>query len=151
MPILIEIGPRDIAGDTLMPKRRDEAGGEKKPAVPRGQFVASAAGELAAMQKNLFERALAHRAANTRTITSLADFEAYFTPQNAEQARDARRVRDLPFRGKQADGRHSGQAQSDDPLHPASPTKPGFETPVSGKCIFTGQETTQRAVFAKAY
>ena len=53
--------------------------------------------ELAAMQKNLFERALALRTANTRTITKLDEFEAFFTPAERRQARDPRRLRDLPL------------------------------------------------------
>ncbi|HTU25432.1 MAG TPA: proline--tRNA ligase, partial [Pirellulales bacterium] len=30
-------------------------------------------------------------------------------------------------------------------------SEPGFAEAVSGACVFTGQPTTQRAVFAKAY
>ncbi|MEX0978936.1 MAG: proline--tRNA ligase, partial [Pirellulales bacterium] len=85
VPILVEVGPRDIAGDTLMPKRRDESGGEKKPAIGRAQFVAGVGKELEAMQQNLFDRALAYRKAHTRTITRLDEFEAFFTPQNADK------------------------------------------------------------------
>jgi prolyl-tRNA synthetase len=150
VPILIEIGPRDITGDTLMPKRRDEAAGEKKPAIARAEFVAKVGAELAAMQRNLYDRALAHREANTRTFTNLAEFEQYFTPANADKpeihggfaichfvetpetaailARHKLTIRCIPL----AD-------------------EPGFEDQVPGKCIFTGQSTTQRGVFAKAY
>jgi prolyl-tRNA synthetase len=150
VPILVEVGPRDIAGDTLMPKRRDETSGEKKPALPRGQFVAGVAGELEAMQQSLFDRALAHRKAHTRTITKLDEFEQLFTPQNADKpeihggfaichvvegpetaeilARHKVKIRCIPLADEE-----------------------GFEEQVPGKCIFTGQPTTVRAVLAKAY
>ncbi len=150
MPILIEIGPRDIAGDTLMPKRRDEPTGEKKPAVPRSQFVAATAAELAAMQQNLFDRALAHRAANTRTITSLADFEAFFTAENAERPEIHGGFAICHFVESPRTAEVLGKLKVTVRCIPQS-DEPGFEEPVSGKCIFTGEPTTQRAVFAKAY
>ena len=31
------------------------------------------------------------------------------------------------------------------------PDEPGFEEDVPGKCVFTGEPTSKRAVFAKAY
>ena len=150
VPIIVEVGPRDIAGDTLMPKRRDEAAGEKKPAIARAQFVANVAAELTAMQKNLFDRSLAHRAANTRTITKLDEFEAFFTPQNAEKPEMHGGFAICHFvegpKTTEILGKHKVTIRcvpQDD--------EPGFEQAVPGTCIFTGQPTTQRAVFAKAY
>ncbi|HTU26511.1 MAG TPA: proline--tRNA ligase, partial [Pirellulales bacterium] len=81
VPITVEVGPRDVAGDALMPRRRDLPAGDKKPAIARSEFVATVAAELTAMQQNLFARAAAERQANTRTITKLSDFEAFFTPK----------------------------------------------------------------------
>ena len=149
VPVVVEVGPRDIAGDTLMPKRRDETG-QKKPAIPRSQFVAEIAGSLAEMQDNLFQRALAFRQQHTRTFTRLEEFEAYFTPQNADKPEI-----------------HGGFAIAHVAEGPAAaailakhkltircvPTadEPGFEETVPGKCLFTGQPTTVRAVISKAY
>ena len=150
VPLIVEIGPRDIAGDTLMPKRRDQSAAEKRPPVARGDFVANIATELAAMQTNLFARAAALRAANTRQITDLGEFEAFFTPKNVQKPE-----------------RHGGFAISHFIEGPETEKflarhkitircvplidEPGFETPKPGNCIFTGRPTTQRAVFAKAY
>jgi prolyl-tRNA synthetase len=150
VPLIIEIGPRDLAGDTLMPRRRDEPAGEKKPAISRGEFVAKVGSQLAAMQKNLFDRSLAERQANTRAITKLAEFEQFFTPKNEDKpeihggfaichfvegpetvailARHKVTIRCVPV-----------------------PDEPGFEQEAPGTCIFTGQPTTKRAIFAKAY
>jgi prolyl-tRNA synthetase len=150
VPIVVEVGPRDISGDTLMPKRRDAAAGEKKPAIARSQFVATIGAELEAMQRALFERAAAFRAANTRTITSLADFESYFTPANADKPEIHGGFAVCHFvEGPQTAeilARHKVTIR----CVPIA-DEPGFEEPVPGKCIFTGQPTTQRAVFAKAY
>ncbi len=150
VPILLEIGPRDIAGDTLMPKRRDETAGEKKPAVPRGEFVARVADQLTAMQQNLFDRALALRAANTRHIARLDEFEAFFTPKNEDNPE---------IHGGFAIAHVVEGPETEAILAKHKVTircvpvadEPGFETPVEGKCLFTGRPTTLRVLLAKAY
>jgi prolyl-tRNA synthetase len=150
VPIIVEIGPRDIAGDTLMPRRRDQSAGDKKPPVARPQFVSTIADELSAMQKAMFERALAHRVEHTRTITKLDEFEAFFTPRNADNPEIHGGFAICHFvEGPQTDevlARHKVTIR----CVPVA-DEPGFEEPVAGKCIFSGQPTTQRAVFAKAY
>ncbi|HEY4309103.1 MAG TPA: proline--tRNA ligase, partial [Pirellulales bacterium] len=150
VPVIVEIGPRDLTGDSLMPKRRDEPAGEKKPAVPRSQFVAEIGATLTAMQKNLFERALAERTANTRTLTKLDEFEAFFTPASAEKPE---------IHGGFAVCHFVEGPKTTEILAKHKVTircvpiaeEPGFESEVPGKCIFTGEPTTKRAIFAKAY
>ncbi len=150
VPFIVEIGPRDIAGDTLMPKRRDAPAGEKKPAVPRSEFVAGIGAELAAMQQNLFDRALALRSENTRTITKLDEFEAYFTPKNGDKPEAHGGFAICHFTEGPETAALLAKLKVTIRCVPL-PTEAGFETEVAGKCIFTGKETTQRAVFAKAY
>jgi prolyl-tRNA synthetase len=82
VPVRLEIGPRDIEGDTLMPARRDSA--DKPNKVPRGEFVAKIGELLADIQQSLFNRAAALRKDATVTIDSLAEFEKFFTPKNAD-------------------------------------------------------------------
>jgi prolyl-tRNA synthetase len=150
VPVIVEVGPRDIQGDTLMPKRRDEAAGEKKPAVTRAHFVSTIGNTLAAMQRSLFEKALAHRVENTRTFTNLDEFEAYFTPQNADKPE----IHGGFAIAHVAEGPESAAILAKHTLTircvPLS-DEPGFEEQVPGKCLFSGQPTTVRAVFAKAY
>lgn len=150
VPFIIEIGPRDIAGDTLMPKRRDLSAADKKPAIARGQFVSSVPAELAAMQQNLLDRAAAHRQANTRTISTLDEFEAFFTPENAEKPEMHGGFAICHFvEGPQTStvlAKHKVTIR----CIPQSDER-GFERETSGKCIFTGQPTNQQGVFAKAY
>jgi prolyl-tRNA synthetase len=150
VPITIEIGPRDIQGDTLMPKRRDESSAEKKPAVGRADFVASVASNLAAMQTNLLEKARALRDGNTRTFTDLKEFQAYFTPKNAAEPEIHGGFAVCHFtEGPQTD-EILGKLKVTIRCVPIA-TEPGFETETPGTCIFTGQPTTRRAIFAKAY
>ena len=117
VPITVEVGPRDVAGDSLMPRRRDVPPGEKKPAIARGQFVAGVAAELAAMQQNLFERAAAERKASTRMITQAGRLRGVLHAQECRQSRDSRRVCHLPLRRRARGRRGSGPAQGDDSLH----------------------------------
>ncbi len=150
MPIIVEVGPRDITGDTLMPKRRNAPSGEKKPAIPARRFVATVASELAAMQQNLFDRALAYRQEHTRTITKLSEFEEYFTPANPDKPE---------IHGGFAVGHISENAESTAILAKHKVTircvpladEAGFEETIPGKCMLTGAPTTVRAVLAKAY
>ena len=150
VPIIVEVGPRDIAGDTLMPKRRDQSGGEKKPAIARGEFVATVATELAAMQKNLYERALALRTDNTRVIEKLEDFEVFFTPKDPEKPE---------LHGGFAICHFVEGPETTEILNKHKVTircvpvasEQGFAEPQPGKCLFTGQPTSTRGVFAKAY
>ncbi|RIK77402.1 MAG: proline--tRNA ligase [Planctomycetota bacterium] len=143
VPIRLEIGPRDIAEGTLMPARRDSA--ERPAKLPREQFVAGAAKLLADIQQSLFDRAAKLREASTVRIDSLAEFERYFTPQNA----DAPEI-------------HGGLAYShfvDSPdmheklkeLKATIRCVPIDADEEPGRCIFTGQPSTKRGVFAKAY
>ena len=150
VPLLIEIGPRDIAADTLMPKRRDEAAGEKKPAIARSEFVAKVPVELAAMQTSLFDRALALRKTNSRTIAKLDEFETFFTPQDLEKPEVHGGFAICHFvEGREA---HEILARLKVTIRciPVD-DEPGFEQQTPGECIFTSQPTTQRALFAKAY
>ena len=149
VPIRLEIGPRDVAGDSVFMARRDKPPSEKGgvPARPvRRQHRPRRSTE---MQTNLFQRALAYRDANTRKIDKLDEFKAWFTPKNAEQPEihggfALCHVRESPEVEKiLADLKVTIRCL---PLEGALPaaTEPG-------KCIFTGQPSSRRAVLAKAY
>ncbi len=150
VPVIVEVGPRDIQGDTLMPKRRDEPSGEKKSAVSRLQFVAEIGSSLAAMQNGLFQRALDFRQQHTKTFTRLDEFENYFTPRNAEKPE----IHGGFAIAHVAEGPETAAILAKHKLTircvPIA-DEPGFEEEVPGKCLFTGRPTTVRAVFAKAY
>ena len=144
VPLRLEIGPRDVAGDSVFVGRRDTQ--EKQP-VPRGEFVATVDRRLAEIQAALFQRALAAREANTRAIDDRDEFVRYFTPKNEEQPEI-----------------HGGFALShvaDDPAVEALlkdlkvtirciPQPGEIGSGDEGPCIFTGRRA-RRVVLAKAY
>ena len=82
VPLRLEIGPRDVAGDAVFVGRRDTS--TKQP-TPRAELVATIGARLAEIQQNLFARALAFREQNTRKIDDREEFIRYFTPQNEEK------------------------------------------------------------------
>jgi prolyl-tRNA synthetase len=143
VPIRLEVGPRDIEGGTLMPARRDFA--ERPPKVARNEFVAKVADHLADIQQSLFDRAAREREAATVKIDSLAEFEKFFTPKNAENPEI-----------------HGGLAWCHFVESPAMEEKlrdlkatvrcvPVDADDEPGKCIFTGQPAPRRGLFAKGY
>jgi prolyl-tRNA synthetase len=144
VPIRLEVGPRDVAGDSVFMARRDRSPKEKS-GVKREEFLASLPATLDEMQRGLFERAAAMRADATRTIDRLDEFTEYFTPKNAEQPE---------IHGGFALCHWSEDPAVEETLKNLKVTircipVDGDDEP--GKCIFTGQPSKKRAVFAKAY
>ena len=72
IPIRIEIGPRDLdSGSCVLATRHDRA----KETVEMGKLPEAVEANLERMQKDLLQRALDFRAANTRTIDSYDEFK----------------------------------------------------------------------------
>ncbi|MCA9246447.1 MAG: proline--tRNA ligase [Planctomycetales bacterium] len=143
VPLRVTIGPRDVADDAVFLARRDSS--EKGQGVPHREFVARAADMLREIQQHLFDRAATLRADNTTQIDNLADFEAYFTPQDAKNPE---------IHGGLAYCHFVESATMDQKLKDLKATVrcvplEGDDEP--GKCIFTGQPSVKRGVFAKAY
>lgn len=75
VPLRLEIGPRDLASESvMMVARHDRA----KNAVPIAELTTAIPAELARIQTELYERALARHTAATTNIDSWEDFVAYF-------------------------------------------------------------------------
>jgi prolyl-tRNA synthetase len=126
-----------------MPARRDTA--EKPPKVARDEFVANIAKTLAEIQTSLFNRAAKAREDASVRIDSLAEFEKFFTPKNAE---------DPEIHGGLAYAHFVDTPEINEKLKELKVTVrciPIDAPEEPGKCIFTGQPSTRRGVFAKAY
>ena len=144
VPLRVEVGPRDIASDSLFVARRDT--GEKK-SVARAEFVGNIAALLQEMQDNLFARAKKYRDENTTEISSKDDFYAYFTPKNEKKPE---------IHGGFAVADYDGSEEVEDMLRRdlrvtvrCIPLEGG--EPKGEKCIFTGRPAKYRAIFAKSY
>ena len=137
VPLVLEIGPRDIAEGKVMVKRRDLAG--KAEPVLRNELVATAASRLAEIQKSLFDRAATLRTSATVELNSLSEFNDYF----AESAPGG--LAYCHF----ADGPVMEEKLKE--LKCTVRCVPLDAPRETGKCIFTGEPSPQRGVFARAY
>ncbi len=148
VPLRVEIGPRDLENGKVAVSRRDQPV-KAKEFLPRPDFVGRAPEVLDSIQRNLFARALEFQQAHTRTIDSRDDFYAFFTPKNT-----AKPEAHGGFALAHWNGSRAVEEQIKNDLKvtircvpfndPASP-------PETGRCIFTGEPSARRVVWAKAY
>ena len=152
VPLRVEIGPRDVAGEGTFVGRRDIQG--KGAPVPRGQFIEQVAETLDDIQRTLYDRAATARDEVTVTIDQWDEFRDFFTPKNADQPEAHGGLAYCHF----VDGPEMEEKLKElkvtarcVPLDVSldGAEEPGEEGP--GTCIFTGQPTGRRALFAKAY
>ncbi len=143
-PIRLEIGPRDVANNAMMVSCRDqlEAG---KASMERNEFVKQVETLLTDMQKRLFDAAKNRRDEHMFEINNLEEFQAFFGSADADEA-------------AQAKGFVLSYAVDDDKLEmhlkPLKVTARCIPFEQSGKeahCIFSGQLTKTKMIFAKAY
>ena len=145
IPLRLEVGPRDMAADSVFVGRRDRASKERY-GQSRAEFVAGLPALLDEMQSGLLERARAFREANTRKINSKDEFYEYFTPAN----------RDKPeIHGGFALCHYSGEPEVEETvrndLQVTVRCIPQDAEAEEGRCIITGKPSSKRVVFAKAY
>jgi prolyl-tRNA synthetase len=94
----------------------------------------------------LYVRAKKFRDENTRVINSKQEFYEYFTPDNAAKPE---------IHGGFALAHWNGSREIEDQikndLKVTIRVVPMDDSSESGKCIFTGESSTQRVVWAKSY
>lgn len=139
IPLRVEIGPRDMAGNSVFAARRDK-GPKEKFGQDRAEFAAAVPGILEEMQNNLFKRACAFRDENTREIDSWDEFKAFFT--------------DGPggFALAHWDGTEETEQKINDELSVTIRCIPfDYEKSGAGECVVSGRPSKGRVVFAKSY
>ncbi|RYD26898.1 MAG: proline--tRNA ligase, partial [Verrucomicrobiaceae bacterium] len=146
VPIRIEIGPRDLEKGSIAVARRDK-GIKEKEFVATAEFVSKAVSVLEEIQSGLLERATAFRDANTVRIDTRGAFEAFFTPKNPDKPEIHGGFANVPW---------AGSAEDEDALQKqlgvtirCLPFGDQWQEP--GTCFYTGQPSTRRVIFAKAY
>ena len=142
VPLICEVGPKDIAQEKVFVGRRDT---NEKTGVERSQFVANIADTLGDIQNGLYQRALQFRDENTQRIDCLDEFREYFTPQNKIKPEVHGGFADCPL----ADVPAVEEVLKD--LKVTTRCIPVDQEEAPTKCLFTGEPTTRRAILAKAY
>ncbi|MDD2229005.1 MAG: proline--tRNA ligase [Candidatus Cloacimonetes bacterium] len=145
IPLRIEIGPRDIAQNTVMVARRDQEPREKE-AVAVDMLPSFVCDTLSAIQDGYYQKALAFRAENTIEIDDKQEFYKYYTPKNSGQPE---------IHGGFASSHWCGDAaceeQIKNDLKVSIRCIPFDGKDEAGKCICCGKESKRRVIFAKSY
>ncbi|HEY5707710.1 MAG TPA: proline--tRNA ligase [Terrimicrobiaceae bacterium] len=145
VPIRIELGPRDLAQGTVAISRRDRPHRERS-FVPAGELPTRLPPMLEDIQSGMLAKAAAFRDSHTRIIESKEEFYEFFTPKNA-----AKPEIHGGFALAYWDGSVQLEAEIKDKLSVTIRCIPFENKPDAGRCIFTGQPSAQRAVWAKSY
>jgi len=137
VPLVVEIGPRDIDGGKVMVHRRDalDTGGT---AQELDDFVAGIAATFDEMQSAMYNAASAFRA--EKTIEDIKTFDAMQSFFETGQGFIV--------------GKWAGTAEDEEKLKGLNVTircLPYNQSGTEGTCIVTGKPTTVDAIFAKAY
>jgi prolyl-tRNA synthetase len=146
-PIRLEVGPRDMANDSVFMARRDK-GPKEKEGVKRAEFVDRVTGILDEIQAGLFDRAAAYRDEHSRAIDDEAEFRAFFAaPESGDGP--------TPIHGGFAMSHWSGDAEVEkrinDELGVSIRCIPMDEGDGPGTCPFSGKPSPKRVVWAKSY
>ncbi|WP_295531455.1 aminoacyl--tRNA ligase-related protein [Novosphingobium sp. Chol11] len=150
VPLILEIGGRDAEGGQVSVLRRDRLWREDGKAnfigMPQDSFVASVPAELEAIQRALFDEALARRDAQiSREVADLAGLGAFFSEDKA-----------FPGWAEMQWSRPTGAAldkvvEQLKALKLTIRNTPMGAAPVSGVCPFTGEPAVERILVARAY
>ncbi len=135
VPLRIAMGPKDLENGTLEIVRRDIL---EKQNISQNTVVEHVEKTLKEIQENLYQKALNYRESHITEVNSFEEFKDVLdteggfisahwdgTPETEEKIKDLTKatIRCIPVNNK-------------------------IET---GKCVFTGEKSTQRVLFAKAY
>ena len=126
--------------------RRDKPHRERQ-ALRKNEFVGNVVDILNDIQRSIYEKAVEFRNAHTVKIDSKADFYDFFTPENRKSPE---------IHGGFAlchwNGSSEVEAQVKQEMGVTIRCIPfDEETKEEGKCIISGEKSSQRVVFAKAY
>lgn len=145
VPLRIEVGPRDIEGQSVMVCRRDKPHKEKIK-VSLNDLPSQAISLLDGIQKGLYNEAKGFRDANIRRdIHHFEDLKAFFTPKNPDKPE---------IHGGFIFAKWCGDESTEKLLEELKVTircLPLQQTHTNGKCVLTGRPATLDAIFAKSY
>jgi prolyl-tRNA synthetase len=145
IPIRVEIGPRDIAKNSVFVARRDR-GIREKQSIPREQFVSQLIDILDDIQKNLFDRALEFREKHTVQMDEKEEFVDFFTPANEEKPEIHG-----GFSLSHWCGRDECETRIKEDLKVTIRCIPFGNESEPGGCVYCGGKSSKRVMFAKAY
>ncbi|MGK5094055.1 proline--tRNA ligase [Deltaproteobacteria bacterium TL4] len=135
VPLRIEVGPRDVQAQSGMIVRRDN---REKMLAPLGEIANLVVRLLDEIQANLYQRALTFREENTRTVNSYDEFKAVLTTHGG-------------FIRAHWNGSKEVEAKIKEETKATIRCLPFEDEPRPGKCLVTGEPSSQEVIFAIAY
>jgi prolyl-tRNA synthetase len=136
VPVRVEVGPKDVEKGSVAVARRDVPGKAGKSFVPQAGLTDHLEGLLAEIQQGLYDRALRFREEHTFTAS---------TYDELKEAVERGFVR-CYWAGTTED-----EQRIQDETKATIRVIPLDQPSTSGKCVMTGQATTQQVIFARAY
>jgi prolyl-tRNA synthetase len=141
VPVIVELGPRELAANNIVLKRRDTG---VKEVLPQAELAARLPLTLAQMQQDLYNTAKQRLKSNTVPANSIGEVESILREVTAERG----------------GGKFVMAHLKDDPACDVRlkefkatvrciPLADVYDGP--GKCILTGEPVDRRVVIAKAY
>jgi prolyl-tRNA synthetase len=136
VPLRLELGPKDVAKNSVVLARRDRPGKEGKAFVAQRGIAPAVVQLLEEIQKALFDRALAFREANTHET---ADYEEF------------KKAVENGFAFSWWCGKAECEASIKEETKATMRCIPLEQPGGSGKCVHCGEAATEKAIFARAY
>lgn len=136
VPLRVELGPRDAASGSVVFARRDRPGKEGKSPAPQAQIAGEASRILEDIQKSLYERALAFRKSHTAEASSYAEL------QNAVAT---------GFASAWWCGASACEEKIKEDTKATMRCIPIEQPGGSGPCVYCGQPSKEKGIFARAY
>ena len=135
VPLRIAMGPNDLENNTLEIARRDTL---EKQNISQDTVVEYIEKTLKEIQDNLFQKALNYRETHITEVNSFEEFKEVLETKGG-------------FISAHWDGTSETEEKIKDLTKATIRCIPLNNKIEEGKCVFTGEKSTQRVLFAKAY
>ena len=136
VPIRVEIGPKDIEKGSVAIARRDQPGREGKSFVPQDGLTDRLTALLAEIQQALYQRALTFREDHTADVATYDELK-----QQVERG----------FARCYWAGTTEDEKRIQEETRATIRCIPLDQPQRAGRCVYTGKETSQQVIFARAY
>jgi prolyl-tRNA synthetase len=135
IPLRLEMGPRDLQNGKAVLVRRDTG---EKTIVDQSDLASKIPALLKDIQASLFQKAKEFQSQNTYVVSTYEEFKAGIEAKPG-------------FYTVYFDGSPEDEEVIQEETKATGRCIPLVETSEIGKCFYTGRETYQRVVFARAY
>jgi prolyl-tRNA synthetase len=135
VPVRIAIGPRDVQNETVEVARRDT---KEKQSMSMIDLDTKIEHLLEAIQQNIFQKALDFRDENITAVNSWDEFKTVLETKGG-------------FIAAHWDGTSETEQKIKDETKATIRCIPLHHTTETGTCVYSGQPSTQRVLFARAY